>query len=113
MAQYNEYFESQMGEPAGHDEETIKDLNQIKRDETPVKDIEDEASKMANMAGAIEKDIIHTDEEYFQMVNPDTGKHYDLPLISPTQDGYRNAYICAMRMKTVNPELFKKYYPNV
>lgn len=114
MKDFNDYFKDQTGDTQiGHDEETRNDLNAIKPSDTSVSETEDEASKMANRAGATDEDKIYTDEEYFRMVDPDTGKHYSLNLISPTMNGYRSAYISAMRMKVRDPKMFEKFYLNV
>lgn len=49
-----------------------------------------------------------TDEEYFNMLNPETGLRYDIPMVSPVDPTYYFKYIYYMKLKERSPETFQK-----
>lgn len=51
---------------------------------------------------------VKTDEEYWNEVDPDTGKRYRIPNLSPLDPNYKNEYIENMKMKHINPQMFDK-----
>lgn len=48
------------------------------------------------------------DSVYFNMVNPDSGLRYDIPMLSPVDPGYYFKYVYYMQMKEDSPETFNK-----
>ena len=59
----------------------------------------------------IDKEMVKktkTDNDYFNMVNPATGKRYSIPMLSPTSKNYRLMYIYYMKMKESKPEAFQR-----
>lgn len=49
-----------------------------------------------------------TDEEYFNMLNPETGLRYDIPMVSPVDPTYYFKYIYYMKLKERSPDTFQK-----
>ena len=49
-----------------------------------------------------------TDEDYFNMLNPETGLRYDIPMISPVDPTYYFKYIYYMKLKERSPDTFQK-----
>ena len=48
------------------------------------------------------------DKKLFNTMNPETGKRYDIPLLSKTDHNFRENYIVAMRLRLENPEAFSR-----
>lgn len=48
------------------------------------------------------------DSYYFNMVNPDTGKRYDIPMLSPIDPDYYYQYVNYMKIKETSPDTFEK-----
>lgn len=46
--------------------------------------------------------------EYFNILDPDTGDRFDIPLLSPSDPGYFFKYVYYMKLKENSPETFKK-----
>lgn len=121
MTDFNTYMKEQLGENAdllkkgqdenlGHDADKIEELNQIKTSDATKPELEDEASKLASVAESTLLDVVYTDQQYFEMLDPDTGRRYDIPMISPVMEGYRHAYISAMRLRVTDPKTYNKIY---
>jgi hypothetical protein len=51
---------------------------------------------------------ISEDAKYFNMINPDTGLKYDIPLLSQTDGDYYFKYVYYMKLKERSPETFNK-----
>lgn len=49
-----------------------------------------------------------TDEDYFNMLNPETGLRYDIPMVSPVDPTYYFKYIYYMKLKERSPDTFQK-----
>lgn len=51
---------------------------------------------------------VKSNDYYFNIVNPDTGRRYDIPMLSTADPDYYFRYVKAMRMKEKQPETFEK-----
>lgn len=49
-----------------------------------------------------------TDKDYFNMLNPETGLRYDIPMTSPVDPTYYFKYIYYMKLKERSPDTFQK-----
>ena len=58
-------------------------------------------------AGSVDASNL-TDEEYFNMLNPETGLRYDIPMVSPVDPTYYFKYIYYMKLKERSPDTFQK-----
>jgi len=45
---------------------------------------------------------------YFNMLNPDTGLRFDIPMLSPVDPNYFFQYIYYMKLRETSPDTFKK-----
>ena len=52
------------------------------------------------------KNNMKNDKKLFNVKNPETGKRYDIPMLSKTDHEYRENYIEAMKLKEEDPEAF-------
>lgn len=52
--------------------------------------------------------IASPDDKYFQILNPDTGLRFDIPLLSPVDPNYYFQYIYYMKLREQSPEAFQK-----
>ena len=48
------------------------------------------------------------DNKYFEILNPDTGLRFDIPLLSPLDPDYYYNYIYYMKLRERSPETFNK-----
>jgi len=48
------------------------------------------------------------DNKLFNIVNPDTKKRYEIPMLNKNDHNYRELYIVAMRLKQEDPESFER-----
>ena len=48
------------------------------------------------------------DKKLFNTMNPDTGKRYEIPMLSKTDHDFRENYIEAMRLSIEDPQAFKR-----
>lgn len=64
-------------------------------------------STQAGYAGPVDASNL-TDEEYFNMLNPETGLRYDIPMVSPVDPTYYFKYIYYMKLKERSPDTFQK-----
>lgn len=66
--------------------------------------------------GESESDSVTTDRpaknytfaQLYNMVNPETGKRYVIPYLSPADPKYKEKYVDMMRTKLDNPSFFEK-----
>lgn len=47
------------------------------------------------------------DEQYFNIVNPETGLRFDIPMVSPVDPNYFFQYIYYMKLRERSPETFQ------
>lgn len=52
--------------------------------------------------------VVSPDDKYFQILNPDTGLRFDIPLLSPVDPNYYFQYIYYMKLREQSPEAFQK-----
>lgn len=54
------------------------------------------------------EDVAISNNEYYEMLNPDTGLRYDIPMLSRLAPDYYYKYIHYMKLRERSPETFKK-----
>jgi len=60
--------------------------------------------KDEELASQVEKN----DSYYYNMVNPRTGRRYDIPMLSPIDPKYYWEYVYRMKIKESSPNTFEK-----
>jgi len=51
---------------------------------------------------------VNKDDEYFSTVDPNTGKRFDIPMLSTSDPNYFVKYVEYMKIREKNPTRFKK-----
>jgi hypothetical protein len=63
--------------------------------------------KEQNSSTVALKEKIEEDHRLFDIVNPDTGKKYDIPLLSSVDPEYYFKYVNFMKLKECSPSAFE------
>lgn len=70
--------------------------------------IKEEDEQTNNTVTGLDKNTKLNDAFYYDIVNPDTGYRYDIPLLSTLDPEYFFKYVHYMKIRESSPDTFKK-----